>query len=386
MEAAFSVLAADQPDADFAALAAQLGRLQFFHGNLDRSAELLEFGLSVAESLLLPEVIAQALNSYGVIATFGGRPETAQAVTAHSLKVALEHDLPTPALRAYNNLGDGFARRDRYEEALPYHTSGIALARKVGNRLWERQLLMESSYTLMMTGRWDEALAALAEIPESELGALPLPAQTQVEIETARGRFTEARRALSFFDHFADSVDVQQRGLYDSAAAIVLRAEGDPERALAAAERTLDLMSVMGASHQTVKIGFAQGVEAALTLGRLDEAEALVSRIDALRPGELVPFLRAQSSRFRARLGAARDESDGVEARFEDAERILREFGIPFWLAVTELEHGEWLVEQGRTDEAESMLGEAREIFERLQAAPWLERAGGARLEAELRA
>jgi hypothetical protein len=38
------------------------------------------------------------------------------------------------------------------------------------------------------------------------------------------------------------------------------------------------------------------------------------------------------------------------------------------------LEHGEWLVETGRAGEAEPLLGEARETFERLEAAPWLER------------
>ena len=44
-------------------------------------------------------------------------------------------------------------------------------------------------------------------------------------------------------------------------------------------------------------------------------------------------------------------------------------------MAVTELEHGEWLVGQGRGDEAEQLLAEAREIFERLEATPWIERA-----------
>jgi class 3 adenylate cyclase/tetratricopeptide (TPR) repeat protein len=374
MERAFAVLSADEPDADVAALATQLGRLQFFHGNLDRSSELLEFGLSAAESLLLPEVVAQALNTSGLIAEFRARPDTAHALVAHSLKVALEHDLSTPALRAYNNLGEGFSRRDRYEQALPYYTSGLALARKVGNRLWVGQLLMESSYSLMMEGRWDAALAALAEIPEPELGALPLPATTQVEIEAARGRTAEARRALSLFEQFADSTDVQQRALYDSAAAIVLRAEGDPEAALAAAQRTLASMSVLGASHQTVKIGFAQGVEGALSLGDLDQVDALVSRIEALRPVELVPVLRAQAARFRARLAAERGETSAVEPRFGEAARIFREFGIAFWLAVTDLDNGEWLVEQGRADEAEGMLAEAREIFERLGAVPYLER------------
>ena len=93
MEAAFAVLSADQPDPDVAALATHLGRLHFFHGNIDRASELLELGVSLAEALLLPEIIAQALNTYGVISTFRGRPETAQALFAHSLKIALEHDL-----------------------------------------------------------------------------------------------------------------------------------------------------------------------------------------------------------------------------------------------------------------------------------------------------
>ena len=43
--------------------------------------------------------------------------------------------------------------------------------------------------------------------------------------------------------------------------------------------------------------------------------------------------------------------------------------------SVTELEHGEWLVRQGRFDETEPLLAEAQETFERLEATPWLERA-----------
>jgi hypothetical protein len=45
-----------------------------------------------------------------------------------------------------------------------------------------------------------------------------------------------------------------------------------------------------------------------------------------------------------------------------------------FWLAGTLLEHGEWLGANGRAEEAEPLLTEAREIFEGLEAAPWLER------------
>ena len=65
---------------------------------------------------------------------------------------------------------------------------------------------------------------------------------------------------------------------------------------------------------------------------------------------------------------------DERRGRIRDGRRELPRVGFPFWLAVALLEHGEWLVAQGRAEEAESLLAEAREIFERLEARPWLER------------
>ena len=50
-----------------------------------------------------------------------------------------------------------------------------------------------------------------------------------------------------------------------------------------------------------------------------------------------------------------------------------------FYLAVALLEHGDWLVSQGQANEAESVLGEARGIFDGLKARPWLERLAAAR-------
>ena len=43
-------------------------------------------------------------------------------------------------------------------------------------------------------------------------------------------------------------------------------------------------------------------------------------------------------------------------------------------MAVTLLEHGEWLMEQNRGNEAEPLFSEAGQVFERLKAVPWLER------------
>jgi len=51
---------------------------------------------------------------------------------------------------------------------------------------------------------------------------------------------------------------------------------------------------------------------------------------------------------------------------------------MEFWLAVTRLEHSEWLAAESRFDESEPLRAEARATFERLGATPWLERAGAA--------
>jgi hypothetical protein len=47
---------------------------------------------------------------------------------------------------------------------------------------------------------------------------------------------------------------------------------------------------------------------------------------------------------------------------------------MPFYVALTLLEQGEWLTAQARTHEAEPLLREAHDTFRRLEAKVWLER------------
>jgi tetratricopeptide (TPR) repeat protein len=115
-------------------------------------------------------------------------------------------------------------------------------------------------------------------------------------------------------------------------------------------------------------------VEAALALDEVSRAEELLAVVDALPLGISPQFLQAHSARFRARLAARRGDLDEADRLFRRGAGLFRELGFPFYLAVTLLEQGEWLVAQGRRDEAEPLLVEAREIFERLEAKPWLER------------
>ena len=132
MERAFAVLADDEPDADLATLAAELGRLHFFKGDVELAARRIDVAIEIAESLWLPEILSQALNTQGLISSWGGRSEQSLALLKHALELALENDLAAAALRAYINLGDRLDRRDRYEEAIELDRRGVALARKAG--------------------------------------------------------------------------------------------------------------------------------------------------------------------------------------------------------------------------------------------------------------
>ena len=92
-------------------------------------------------------------------------------------------------------------------------------------------------------------------------------------------------------------------------------------------------------------------------------------------PGRKVgpQYLEAQGLRLGARLAHLWEEPDLVEPKYRAAVGRFREMAVPFWMAVTLLEHSEWIAGRGRED-AVPFLVEAGEIFERLEARPWLER------------
>jgi tetratricopeptide (TPR) repeat protein len=184
-----------------------------------------------------------------------------------------------------------------------------------------------------------------------------------------RGSHEEAGRIVDAFAEFETSSDVQEQASLGCGKSSLLLARGNAADALRIAEEAFRARDALGVASEYVKFSFVLAVEAALELNDLAKAEELIASVDGLPPGRYPQFLRAHVSRFRARLGSERVEDD-----FKGAAGLFRELAVPFYLAVTELEHAEWLSPQGRTDEAEPLLAEAREIFERLGAKPWLER------------
>jgi class 3 adenylate cyclase/tetratricopeptide (TPR) repeat protein len=380
MERSFEVLSRDEPDADLAWLAAQLGRFLYFVGQPETGAERLERALEMAESLALPDVLSEALNSKGALYMMGhlGRPEEGFALLRHSLDLALAHDAWDAALRAYYNLSNLLYYYDRFEEARPQSADGLALARRIGARAWEWAMLSELVFIDHATGRWEDALLRWSEIPRLE----ELPAARAAAVEllmsippllVARGERERAAEVLASHAGLERSSDLQESTSYHAARAVLLGSEGRFEEALESGRKTLETMPTLSPVFPGVKMGFVEAAGAALALGKVDIVEELLEIPRGLGAGETSPFWRAQAPRIEAHLAAARGE-DGVEERFERAATLFRASDMPFWLAVTLTEHGEWLASRERTDEGAPLLAEAREIFERLKARPWIDR------------
>ncbi len=380
-ERALAVLVDDEPDEDLALVAASLALGYWFGGDLERAAARAELALDIAEPHAYPEPLARVLRAKAGIANSRGHHQEATALLTRALEIALEHDVVAEAGVCYFWLSDRCFQRDAYTEALGLLDEALALARKVGNRPHEWAVLAERTYPLLMLGRWEQAHEVAAEFKQEQVdsgGTVLSLLQSAVEIEIQRGNLDGARRVFRMFSRLENSTDRQERSTYLGARAALRRAEGNLREALADAEATIETASTFGISSQGGKQGAVEALEAAFALGESAKVEEVLASIEAVPPGTRPPYLDAQARRFRARLA---QDSGGYEA----AAGRFRELELPFHLAVTLLEHGQTLVDQGQASRADALFAEAAEIFGRLEARPWLERVTAVAAEQQAR-
>ena len=342
-------------------------------GEGHRAEPHIEQALEIAERLALPEVLSHALNTKGAYAAVKGHLNEARVLLEGALGIALEHELHSAALRAYNNLAWVLELQDRIPESYELAEQALALARRVGDRTQEVVFGANGVYPLYLGGRWEEAVARAEEFEEAAITAQSqLSLSDVVFVHTQRGHLDEARARWSHIT--AERVPDDPQG--DAAArgyeAHILRAEGRFREALSLVEGVFSRVEGQVAlQHQHVKIAAVEVLECALALGDTAKAEEVLAVLDGLQPGELTPLYRGLRARFRGRVAAG----PAAAAYFREAEEVYEALGTPFFLAVTQLEHAESLEAQGPNAEAESLRAAARAVFERLRATPWLERA-----------
>src|SRR4051812_38327029 len=365
---ALAALEAAGAPPDIAAVAAQLGRYLYFSGEHERSLPYLERALTLAEALDQPETLAEALNSKGMIlATLRHRPREGMILVDGALAVALESDLHSAALRAYNNRGAFLWVLGQFRIALANAERALELARRVGDRQWEGAFVAGPSGFLMMLGLWDDALARAAEAEALSPNEFVRGLVLQIApIHVHRGDLDSVRRLLAENESAASSENASWAAVYALTEAQLHAAEGRADEALAAVERALGVRANAAGSQAVIRF---VALDAVGDIAGDEKLRELLDVVDELHPGEQGSFVRAQKARFRARL----PEHD-AEAELAAAERLFEESEMPFYVAVTRLERAEGLLAQERAEEARPLLEQARETFEQLRARPWLER------------
>src|SRR5262249_13847074 len=265
------------------------------------------------------------------------------------------------------NLGVLLQDSDRYVEGVELNEECEAKARQLGNSEILTQARLGSITPLLLLGRWQEALDREADV--EELQASPLARVELIElayIHCEQGDVREAERLVTAYGFGRDAEQPEVALMVLAPESRLHRAQARQAEALATAEQGLAQLSHLAPTNLFGKLSLIEAIEAGLELGDLPKADQLLASIERLQPGEMTPLLAGHVARFRARLAAAHDQHQQVDAHFRTAAATFREFQLAFYLAVTDLEFAEWLSSRDRAIDAQPLLDEARDTFQRL--------------------
>ena len=352
--------------ADVAATTAQLGRFLVFAREYEAAAANLERALALAEEHDFPETLAHALNSKSVLMLYRNRRHEAGLLVRGALGVALDNDLHDAALRAYNNVIAKEWYETRFRSQLALIDDALAYARRLGERQWEVVFSVGRLSGLDFAGRWDEAVAGAEAIEdyatlEFQRGLL----LAVVPVYARRGDYSTARDLLERHRDVAHSGNAEFGATFHAVDAIVLAAEGRHDDAYQAALRTLE------PEIEAAWWLYFHCAEVACDLPVGPPSHDLLRRIEQFASGKRWRAVDAQLARLRSRF----PEFDAI-AELETAERVFRELEAPYYVAVMQADRASHLAAAGDTDEAQQLVAEARETFERLGAAPYLAALG----------
>jgi predicted ATPase len=378
VEPAFAVLAADEPNADLAMLAAESARIYHFRGDRELALERVEFALDIAEAQELPEVLSHALNTKALV--LKGRRHESIALLREALVIALEHDLLTAALRAYNNLIVHLNIADKQDEVRRIEAEAQELARARGHRQFFIAFAGSHSFSLLATGEWDEAFASAEEWlpvePTAQSGqAVSTLWMAQAALE--RGADADARRLLDLVADVEDTTDQQ-----------LMMSKRFKALLLAIADHRVDdvrsLADEMVAPLLEYGYTDAAAATAGLALDVLQDAGdpahllPLVDLIDTVPTMQQTRATRIETARVRGVAASCAGEHERACDHFAEGLSAARNLGDLPPLARVLTDYGRALVRAGRADDAEPLLAEARALWEHMGAVVRLERIDAA--------
>ncbi|HEY7265544.1 MAG TPA: AAA family ATPase [Trebonia sp.] len=210
---------------------------------------------------------------------------------------------------------------DRHEEALAVAAQARSLADQVGTAIRLAQAHDALGQLLFQTGRWDDALAEIASVPEK----LKEPAVACYEFGVAavagfhRGEDQTARRHLAAAAPYAARIG--QRLIWPLALAHSL----DREREGAAREALAALTGAFAGNMEEIEVDYLlpDAVRLAIRSGDVATATSLAARVAALAEGSEIPHRQANALFCGGLLDHDAGRLVAAGARYAEASRPL---------------------------------------------------------------
>jgi class 3 adenylate cyclase/tetratricopeptide (TPR) repeat protein len=367
---AYETLDDGTEDEAFVEVAANRSRVAFLAGDSELSLRLADVALPLAEGLRLGRDLVSTMTTKSNVLMEYGRPAESTALLTHAIALAVEQDLGAEAMRGLYNLAETKMAEARFAEGEELLARGLNLAHERGDRQWERSLTCQALMAQIALGRWDEALATVETLrlegrgDQWDFQALVFTPFILV----ARGDVAAAHELI---EPLSENTGWDEPTLMaQSARAIIHRAAGRPKEALADALE--GAIGVVDRSLSHAPLEFGEATECAIAADEPDGVRELLTRIDALKPVQLIPMLDAEAMRARAQLAAYGGDVEAAERWFKRSIELFRELATPFFQARAQIQYAELM--RG-VDDGGAAREEAASIFEALDATPWLERA-----------
>ena len=298
-------------------------RTHSYLGEAEKAARVADSALAAAAEAGDDWAMGWALHMLALVTGVQGHMTDALPLFDRALAVT-ESDPALTDLRLLLQINKAVALGDldRYKEALAVAGQARYLAGQVGTAIRLGQAHGALGQLLFETGRWDDALAEVAILPEN----LKEPAAACIDLGIAavigfhRGETGAARRHLAAAGPHAERIGQRLIGRLALARSLDREQDGALPEALAALTE-----AVGGNTEQLEEIEdlLANAVRLASATGDLDTAKAFAGRAAALAAGSEIPHRQANALYCRGLLDHDASRLLAAAERYDDAGRPL---------------------------------------------------------------
>jgi DNA-binding CsgD family transcriptional regulator len=359
-----------------------LGYAWLFRGDLAVSERHARAALQLAEELQEPRVMAEAFQAYPFVEFLLGRGVDHELLDRGiALEGHMEGEFKSHVLRASFVAAQLLKFTDRLEKARRTFTELLGDAAAHGVEGPIPQIRYHLAELECRAGNWDAAMEHAREsragAQRVRMGAMSSEGHFAVGlVEAHLGRADPARLAALEGLRVAEAAGEILLLIPNLAVLGFLELSlGRPAEADAYLSRAVELEQAMGVREPAYFRVVPDEVEALVALGRLDEAEALLTPFEESGRNLDRAWVIATGARCRALVLAARGDLTGASAAADEAVRAHDRLPLPFELGRTLLVRGTVERRAKRKREARDTLTKALEVFDGLGAALWADKA-----------